>query len=409
MPRIRQTTFPALTVAALTAALLLASPATAETRPGNDDARALLEQSREAYQQIEQYRSQVELTIEQQMHGQSRRDSVEMEFAYDRPNDRLLLADKHMRMVAEAGTLRLRLNAHADRHFEADLAEPMTLDALLGRLPTLNQPVVLPNLALLTGEDPLAAITSGQGDSLRVRDAGGTAGPRQLAMQTPMGELTLAIDPETRRLHSAVLDLDTQQLGPMQQDASATLSYRFDSRTGEEAGLEDATFAFDAADSRPVSSLSQLQPDPAEAMIGQAAPSFELGTLDGGSFSMEADAAPVTVLEFWATWCGPCRHALPEAEAVHEWAEEHHEQHVAVHSVNVGESGEVAEPYWEDMGLEMSVLMDGGSEVHRDFGGQGLPYTVIVADGRIHYVQSGYRPGMAETLKQQITDLLEGR
>ncbi|MDX1683246.1 MAG: redoxin domain-containing protein, partial [Phycisphaeraceae bacterium] len=59
---------------------------------------------------------------------------------------------------------------------------------------------------------------------------------------------------------------------------------------------------------------------PAHALVGQAAPDFTVNTLEGEAFSLSNDGPRIVVLDFWATWCGPCVRAMPKLQEIHKWA-----------------------------------------------------------------------------------------
>lgn len=70
--------------------------------------------------------------------------------------------------------------------------------------------------------------------------------------------------------------------------------------------------------------------------IGQAAPSFQLPGLEGGEISLEKFRGKAVILNFWATWCGPCRHEMPSLEALYQ---KYKDQGLVVLGVSVDEDG----------------------------------------------------------------------
>ena len=110
------------------------------------------------------------------------------------------------------------------------------------------------------------------------------------------------------------------------------------------------------------------------------APDFVLADTAGTEVSLDALRGQTVVLNFWATWCGPCRQEIPEFAAFHE----DHPQ-VAMYGINVDEGASSAKiaAISKRLGVNYTVLMDPGGATSRDYGVNGLP-TTFVLDGEGH-------------------------
>lgn len=135
----------------------------------------------------------------------------------------------------------------------------------------------------------------------------------------------------------------------------------------------------------------------------EEAPAFELYTLDGERVSDASLRGQVVLVNFWATWCPPCRVEMPGFQRVYEERRDDGFVIVGV-STDRGGSGVVRE-FLEDRGITYPNAMASGAMV-RDFGGiPALPMSFLIdRDGRIRHAVRGYFPEVS--LRQAVDRLL---
>jgi peroxiredoxin len=135
-------------------------------------------------------------------------------------------------------------------------------------------------------------------------------------------------------------------------------------------------------------------------MVGQPAPDFALRDLDGAVHRLSDYRGQVVFINFWATWCPPCRQELPEIQAVYD---DKKDAGLVVLEVNYQESATKAQDYWDQNGLTMPVLLDSSGEVVDQYRLIGLPDSFFVdRDGILREMHLGAisREDMLEKLEK---------
>lgn len=122
------------------------------------------------------------------------------------------------------------------------------------------------------------------------------------------------------------------------------------------------------------------------------APDFELPARGGGTFSLAKHRGEVVMINFWASWCGPCRKEMPLLESIHR---KYRPLGFTLVGVNVEPDSQEAERWLAtNAPVTFPIAYDTESKVSRLYEIAGMPSSVIIdRKGRLRYVHKGYKPG----------------
>ncbi len=139
-------------------------------------------------------------------------------------------------------------------------------------------------------------------------------------------------------------------------------------------------------------------------LLGKDAPTFKLKTLTGDEFDLAHEKGSVVVLDFWATWCGPCIKSLPGLiGAMAQFPADK----VKLIGVNQAEAPEEVKRFLETHDWKLTVAMDAGQSVAKQYSVDGIPHTVVVGpDGKVAWVQTGFTPDGDEKANEAVRKLL---
>lgn len=123
------------------------------------------------------------------------------------------------------------------------------------------------------------------------------------------------------------------------------------------------------------------------AQMGQLAPDFSLPTLGGGETNLSDYAGQVVLVNFWATWCPPCKAEMPDINAYYEARQD---DGLVVLAVNAQEDPATVSSFIEATGFSFPVLLDSDGRVEQQYQVRSFPMTFVIdRDGRVVYVHNG--------------------
>ena len=121
------------------------------------------------------------------------------------------------------------------------------------------------------------------------------------------------------------------------------------------------------------------------------APDFTLPARDGGEVRLSELKGQVVMINFWATWCGPCRQEMPLLQQIHA---KYEPLGFTMLGVNVEPDSAAAQNWLKDMPVSFPIVFDRKSEVSSSFGVEAMPSSVLIdREGRVRHVHRGYKPG----------------
>ena len=139
-------------------------------------------------------------------------------------------------------------------------------------------------------------------------------------------------------------------------------------------------------------------------MEGQPAPDFALKSASGENLRLSEYRGDVVMINFWATWCGPCRQEMPLLDELYT-----RYQRVGFNllGVNIDDDAAGALKMVQELGVNFPVLFDSRKEVSRLYEVEAMPTTVLLdREGRVRHVHHGYKPGYEEKYLAEIRSLL---
>jgi thiol-disulfide isomerase/thioredoxin len=141
--------------------------------------------------------------------------------------------------------------------------------------------------------------------------------------------------------------------------------------------------------------------------ISGPAPEFRLHDASGNVHQLDTLKGQVVMINFWASWCGPCRQEMPLLEAIFR---KYEPLGFTLLAVNVEENSADGEAWLRDRPVSFPVLYDPDNQVSKLFDVIAMPSTVLIdRQGNVRYLHHGYKPGYEEDYMNQIRALARER
>lgn len=144
------------------------------------------------------------------------------------------------------------------------------------------------------------------------------------------------------------------------------------------------------------------------ALVGKPAPALSLTLLGGGTLDLAAHKGKdVVILDFWATWCGPCVRALPTLSEV---AAAYKDKGVHLFAVNQREDADKIKDFLKEEKLNVTVALDPEGQSGKIYEADAIPQTVVIGkDGVVQAVHVGLLPDLKQQLQGELDTLLSGK
>jgi peroxiredoxin len=139
--------------------------------------------------------------------------------------------------------------------------------------------------------------------------------------------------------------------------------------------------------------------------VSANAPDFTLRSMDGPNLRLHEQRGQVVMINFWATWCGPCRQEMPHLTRLYD---KFRSAGFVMLGVNVDDDARRAIDLATKLGLKFPVLLDTDKTVSRLYDLGTMPTSVLVdRNGRVRFVHNGYVAGYEDLYEKQIRELLK--
>jgi peroxiredoxin len=139
-------------------------------------------------------------------------------------------------------------------------------------------------------------------------------------------------------------------------------------------------------------------------LINEPAPDFTLKAKSGENMRLKELSGDVVLVNFWASWCGPCRKEMPLLQKLQD---KYKDMGFTVLGVNVEEQNDAAKNFIDEVGVSFPILLDEANDVSKLYDVNAMPTTVIIdRQGNKRYVHYGFQSGDEAIYKKVVKALV---
>ncbi|WP_285164588.1 TlpA family protein disulfide reductase [Shewanella goraebulensis] len=137
---------------------------------------------------------------------------------------------------------------------------------------------------------------------------------------------------------------------------------------------------------------------------GQVSPDFTLKNMQGENQKLSEQRGNIILINFWASWCGPCRKEMPVLQKLQD---KYQDLGVAVWGINVEQENQAGKDFLADLDLSFAIFFDETNSLSETYDVKAMPTTVMVdRDGVVRYVFLGYQDGYEKKYAAAIKKLI---
>lgn len=138
--------------------------------------------------------------------------------------------------------------------------------------------------------------------------------------------------------------------------------------------------------------------------VGQTSPDFTLSSSSGLNTRLAEQRGQVVMLNFWATWCNPCRVEMPHLQKLYS---QYKDIGFTIYGINIDNNKVKAAKMAKDLGAKFPILFDNTQKVSKLYSIKAMPLTLLIdRDGKVRHMFSGYKPGYEKKYATAIRQLL---
>ncbi|GMR20827.1 MAG: TlpA disulfide reductase family protein [Gammaproteobacteria bacterium] len=137
---------------------------------------------------------------------------------------------------------------------------------------------------------------------------------------------------------------------------------------------------------------------------GTIAPNFTLKSASGENLRLSEYRGQVVMLNFWATWCGPCRQEMP---ILNDMYKRYKNKGFVLLGVNIDDDQIKAKAMLDNLKITFPVVFDHKKSVSKTYKVDAMPNSIMIdRDGKVQYIHRGYLPGYEKKYRKQVRELL---